>query len=133
VLRHHWARTHSIDERIVLLTVMPTNDPYLRDEQRVIVEKLSPNLVRVTAYFGFMEKLDIKYIVKACAVSGLQLDAPDTTYYLADPQIVPRDMGLLHSWRRALFVFLRQNSRPVGASLGIPADSQAKLGLEVPM
>jgi KUP system potassium uptake protein len=133
VLRHHWARTHSIDERIVLLTIAPTNDPYLREEQRVVVERLSPSLVRVTAYFGFMEKLHIKYIVKACATSGLHLDDPDTTYYLADPQIVPKDRGLWRAWRRALFVFLRQNSRPVGATLGIPADSQAKLGLEVPM
>jgi KUP system potassium uptake protein len=133
VLRHHWARTHSIDERIVLLTIVPTNDPYLRDEQRVSVDLLSPGLVRVTARFGFMEKPDIKSIVKACATSGLRLDDPDTTYYMADPQIVAKDPKLWHAWRRALFVFLKQNSRPIGASLGIPADSQAKLGLEVPM
>jgi KUP system potassium uptake protein len=133
VLRHHWARTHGTEERIVLLTLIPTNDPYLGDERRVVVERLSPGLVRVTAYFGFMEKPDIKQVVKGCAASGLQLDDPETTYYMADPQIVARERGIWHAWRRALFVFLKQNSRPIGASLGIPADSQAKLGLEVPM
>jgi K+ transporter len=80
-----------------------------------------------------MEKLDIKYIVKACEVSGLKLDDPDTTYYMADPQIIASKPGILHAWHRAFFVYLKQNSRPLGASLGIPADSQAKLGLEVPM
>ncbi|HEY1681584.1 MAG TPA: KUP/HAK/KT family potassium transporter [Candidatus Tumulicola sp.] len=133
VLRHHWARMHSVDERIILLTVVPTNDPYLNDERRVVVERLSPGLIRVTARFGFMEKPDIRYIVKACEVSGLRLDDPDTTYYMADPQIVAQRPGILHATRRAFYVFLKQNSRPIGASLGIPADSQAKLGLEVPM
>ncbi len=124
---------HSVDERIILMTLVPTNDPYLNDEHRVVVNRLSPGLIRVTARFGFMEKLDIKYIVRACEVSGLKLDDPDTTYYMADPQIVAQRPGILHAWRRAFFIFLKQNSRPIGATLGIPADSQAKLGLEVQM
>src|SRR6202044_848665 len=62
VLRHHWARTHSIDEKIVLLTIIPSTEPYVRGERRVVVEWLSEGLVRVTASFGFMEKLDIARI-----------------------------------------------------------------------
>jgi KUP system potassium uptake protein len=134
VLRHHWARTHSIDERIVLLSVLPTNDPYVNPSERVAVEQLSDNLLRVTARFGFMEKIDIRPIVKGCATAGLHLDDEDTTYYVADPVIVPKKEGARWlAWRRNLYILLKRNSRPITASLGIPPDQLAKLGLEVPM
>jgi KUP system potassium uptake protein len=133
VLRHHWARTHGIDERIVLLTILPTNDPYVTDERRVVVQRLSEGLTRVTARFGFMEQLDIKRIVHGCAAAGLALGGNDTTFYSAEPEIVPTEPGFWHALQRSLFVFLRRNSRPVTSSLGIPADALAKLGIEVPM
>jgi KUP system potassium uptake protein len=133
VLRHHWARTHSIDERIVLLTIVPSNDPYIADEARVTVTPLAPSLIRVTARFGFMERLDIRRISKACAARGLQLDRSDTTYYAADPEVVPKGKGYLRSWQRNLFVFLKRNSRPITSSLGIPPDALAKLCFKVPM
>lgn len=133
ILRHHWARTHSIDERIVLLTIVPTTDPVVRKEHRVRVEQLADNLIRVEAHFGFMEDLDIKPIVNACATAGLHLDSDDTTYYSVDPQIVAKKHGRWRAWRRTFFEILRRNSRPITTSLGIPADQLAKLGMEVPM
>jgi len=133
VLRHHLARTHSIDEKIVLLTIIPTNDPYVPDSSRVDVETLSEGLIRVTARFGFMEKLDIQRIARACAMSGLHISGDDVTYYSSDPQIVPVKRDWRHVWRRNLFVLLKRNARSVTDSLGIPADAHAKLGMEVPM
>ena len=133
VLRHHWARTHSTDERIVLLTIVPANDPYVMGANRVEVHWLSRGLARVTARFGFMEKLDIERIVHACAAEGLHIGGTDTTYYTADPQIVAKDRNPWQAWRRNLYIFLSRNSRALTSSLGIPADAHAKLGLEVPM
>ncbi|MGA8532961.1 MAG: KUP/HAK/KT family potassium transporter [Candidatus Tumulicola sp.] len=133
VLRHHWARTHGINERIVLLTIVPINEPHAPDGGRVVIEYPSERLVRVRASFGFMEKLDIRSIVTACAVKDLHLGGSDTVYYAADPQIVPKRRGLWRAWRRNFYLFLKNNARPVTASLGIPADALAKLGIEVPM
>jgi KUP system potassium uptake protein len=133
VLRHHWARTHTVDERIILLTIVPSNDPYVTDEARVTVTRLAPSLIRITARFGFMERLDIRRISAACAVQGLHLDQSDTTYYAADPEIVPKTKGYWHGWRRGIFVFLKRNARPITTSLGIPPDALAKLCFKVSM
>jgi K+ transporter len=80
-----------------------------------------------------MERIDIARIIHSCAVAGLHIGGEDTTYYSADPQIVPRNGGIWNAWRRGLFVLLKRNARSVTASLGIPADALAKLGVEVPM
>lgn len=133
ILRHHWARAHCVDERIVLLTILPSTDPYVAGDHRVSVERLAANLIRVKARFGFMEKLDIAPIVRASADAGLVLDGEDTTYYSVDPQLVPKKSGAWRAWRRTFFDILRRNSRPITTSLGVPADQLAKLGLEVPM
>ncbi len=133
VLRHHWARTHSVDEKIVLLTIIPSTEPYVRGDRRVAVEWLSEGLVRVTAVFGFMEKIDIARITHACAAAGLHIGGEDTTYYSADPQIVAARGGLFHALWRGLYIVLRRNARSVTSSLGIPPDAHARLGIEVPM
>ena len=133
VMRHHWARIHSIDERIVLMTIVPVNEPYVPESERVHVEPLGENLIRVTANFGFMEKIGIGQIVNACVASGLKLDDPDTTYYVADPQIVPGKKGRWRDWRRNLYVYMKRNANPITSTLGIPADELAKLGIEVGM
>lgn len=133
VLRHHLIRTHSIDEKLVLLTVIPTTDPYTPDSGRVDVQWLSEGLVRVTARFGFMEKLDIRHIIHASARFDLHLGGHDTTYYSADPRIVPRAGPFWEAWQRTLFVILKRNARSITSSLGIPPDAHAKLGVEVTM
>ena len=120
-------------KRSCLLTIIPTNDPYVASVGRVHVERLCEGLVRVTARFGFMEKLDIQRVINACAVHALHIGGADTTYYSADPQIVAQDSRIWQSWRRSLFVILKRNARSVTSSLGIPADAHAKLGIEVPM
>jgi KUP system potassium uptake protein len=133
VLRHHWARTHSIDEKIVLLTIIPSTEPYVSGEQRVTVECLSEGLVRVTASFGFMERLNLARITHACASAGLHIGGDDTTYYSADPHIVPVGRGIFRAFWRGIYVVLRRNARSVTSTLGIPADAHARLGVEVSM
>jgi KUP system potassium uptake protein len=132
VLRHHWARMHSFDEKIVLLTIVPSTDPYVSADRRVQVEWLAEGLVRVTACFGFMERLDLERIIHSCAVHGLHIGGMDTTYYSADVYITPLERGIIHNLQRNLFVVLRRNARSLNATLGIPADAHAKLGVEVP-
>ena len=77
-MRHHLARTHSIDEKIVLLTLIPINDPYVPERSRVDVEQLSEGLVRVTARFGFMEKVDIDRIAPSTFVGEVVMKSEFT-------------------------------------------------------
>ena len=122
-----------VHERILILNFQIVDTPRQSQTDRARVQELGPGVFAITARFGFMERLDIARIVNACATRGLRIGGEDTTYYTADPQIVPREPGLWLGWRRALYIFLRRNSREVTTSLGIPADALAKLGMEVPM
>ena len=132
-LRHHWARTHSIDERIVLAHDHSDDRPVRRRRTARRVERLSDGLVRVTARFGFMEKLDIERIVHGCGAAGLHHRRDDTTFYSADPQIVAKTAAFCTRWHATSSSVLAQKLARGYVDLGIPADAHAKLGIEVPM
>lgn len=128
--RHRWIRDRAHEERIVLLNIARASTPYLSNEERVTVERLSLRLVRVVARFGYMEAPRIHPIFTACEVYGLGLDRDDTSFFYADPKIEARPGGL-PAWRRELFAALQRNARPLPDDLKIKAERRIELGVTV--
>ncbi len=131
--RHRWVRDRVLEERIVLLNIARAGTPYLDSEtERVFVERLSLRLIRVTARFGYMEMPRIDPILRACGAFGLDLDRDDTSFFYADPKIVPAANGKgMPGWRRELFVTLQRNARPLPDDLRIRAERRIELGVTV--
>jgi KUP system potassium uptake protein len=131
ILQHHWRHVQALHERVVLLTLVPVNDPYVDMQKRVTIERLSGQLVRVQARFGFMELPDVKPILTSCAAFGLDLDAPETSYVIAAPQIVPADGHGMSGPRRWLFGVMQRLAGTLPREVHIPADRLVQLGVEV--
>jgi KUP system potassium uptake protein len=86
--------------------------------------------VRVVAHFGYMEPPRIKSILESCAVKGLDLEDAETSFFYADPKLVPAVHGM-YGPLRWLFGVLARNSRPLPDDLQIPADRRVEIGIEV--
>jgi KUP system potassium uptake protein len=128
---HRWIRERARNERIVLLNLQPTRQPYVSADSRVTIETLSAQLVRVRGRFGFMESPRIDPVLQACGAQGLDIDNPETPFFYADPKIVAaKDHGFPY-WRRWLFAVLSRNSRPLPDDLQIPAERRIELGVTV--
>ena len=133
LLRHHWPRLQATYERIVLLTIVPANEPYVDDTERVTVEWLAETLIRVQARFGFMELLDLNPIISACAPFGLAIGSDEVSYIVPSPQIVKAKGHHMWSVQRGLFDVMRKLSGSVTSDLHIPSAQLVELGLEVPL
>lgn len=131
IASHRWIHDRARDERIVLLNLQPMRQPYISDDNRVVVERLSPKLVKVRGRFGYMEAPRIAPILEACEAHGLDLDNPDTSFFYADPKIEPAKEQGFPAWRRWLFASLSRNSRPLPDDLRIPAERRIELGVRV--
>jgi KUP system potassium uptake protein len=127
---HKWLRRRAYHERIVLLNLSRAPGPYARAAQRVEIDKLSDRLVRVIAHFGYMEPPRISAILSACGENGLHLQDEDTSFFYADPKLVPGVHGMPRTLRW-LFGVLARNSRPLPDDLQIPADRRVEIGIEV--
>ncbi len=131
--RHRWVRDRAQEERIVVLNIARANSPYVREDERITLERHSLRLIRVVARFGYMEQPRIDPVLRACAAFGLDLDRDDTSFFYADPKIVQSpDHGMV-GWRRELFATLLRNARPLPDDLRIRAERRIELGVTVPI
>jgi KUP system potassium uptake protein len=128
--KHRWLRVRAHHERIVLLTLIRAQGPYADEATRVKIEPLSDRLVRVIGHFGYMEAPRIAPILAACGASGLNLEDSETSFFYADPKLIPKEHGMPRGLRW-LFGVLARNSRPLPDDLQIPADRRVEIGVEV--
>jgi KUP system potassium uptake protein len=132
VLRHQWMRNHIIYDTIVLLTIMHASQPFVHPENRLEVEQITPRLMRVKAWYGFMQEPRINDILHHLRKRRPDVDFEHPTYYLASPKISDaRGPGALPSWQRNLFRWMTRNARPLTDSLGLPPNNVIEFGVEV--
>ncbi|HET9096060.1 MAG TPA: KUP/HAK/KT family potassium transporter [Candidatus Baltobacteraceae bacterium] len=132
VLHHQWMRSHIIFDTIVLLTVMHASQPFVHPENRLEIEEITPRLLRVKAWYGFMQEPRIHDILYHLRKERPATDFSHPTYYLASPKI--RDASepsALPSWQRNLFRWMARNARPLTDSLGLPPNNVIEFGVEV--
>jgi KUP system potassium uptake protein len=132
VLQHEWVRTHILFDTIVLLTIMHAGRPYVSEGKRIEIEELSPRLLRVKAWYGFMQEPRIDNILQHLGKKRPGLDLSHVTYYLASPKIaVDTSRHGLPPWQRNLFRWMARNARPLTDSLGLPPNNIIEFGVEV--
>lgn len=132
--RHRWIRERAKTELVVLMTIMPTQSPYVDRSERVRIERISPRLVRVNAKFGYRERLRIGPVLSACRSRDLNLSDPETSYFYGDPRIVPeRARGGMWRPQRVLYAFLQRNAKSLPDALEVAADRRLLLGIDVPL
>lgn len=129
---HYWVRHHILSDTIVLLTIMHASQPFVHPEKRVEVERIAPQLLRVKAWYGFMQEPNIHDILRHLRKQCPEVDFSHPTYYLASPKI-REDLtpSGLPSWQRHLFRWMTRNARPLTDSLGLPPNSVIEFGVEV--
>jgi len=132
VLQHQWLRGHIIFDTIVLLTIMHSSRPFVSSEKRLEIEDLAPRLLRVKAWYGYMQEPGIRDILANLRKQRPGVDLAQPTYYLASPKIGDdRSKHGLWRWQRNLFRWMARNARPLTDSLGLPPNSVVEFGVEV--
>jgi KUP system potassium uptake protein len=134
MLHHQWLRNHIASDTVVLLTIMHASRPFVHPQDRLEIEEMAPRLLRVKAWYGFMQQPKIKdilyYLRRACP----EIDLSRPTYYLAAPKIrESHAKGRLPGWQRTLFRVMARNAPPLTDSLGLPPNSTIEFGVEAPL
>ena len=134
-LRHEWLRHEMLHEQIVLMTVVHEPQPHVPLARRVRVESLGPNLLRVTAHYGFMQNAKMSEILELCKIeAGSGVIEEPVYYFLARPRLVPDEHPkAMRPWRRTLYGIMLRSARSFSDSLGIPADRIVEFGVAIPV
>ncbi|MEI7850892.1 MAG: potassium transporter Kup [Kiritimatiellales bacterium] len=130
-LLHNFKLNRSVHERVILLTILAVEEPYVDPATRVQVETLTSGFHRVIARYGFMEKATIGEILSACHALGLDLSPKSCTFVLSRETLVRTSAKGMAMWRKRLFVLMSRNAQSATAFFGLPANRVVEMGMQI--
>jgi hypothetical protein len=120
-----------LHERVVFLTIVNEDVPYVQPGRRLTIEVLDADLFRVLARYGFAETPDINVLLESCAAEGLPFRMAQTTFFLSRETLVFTDRPGLAGWRKRLFARMQRNALRATAYFGLPPNRVVELGTQI--
>jgi KUP system potassium uptake protein len=130
-LLHNLQHNKVLHERVILLTVVTSDIPYVPRDKRVEVEGLGHGFYRLTLRYGFMEEPDVPDALRQASVRGFQIDLNETTFFLGLETLLATRRPGLPLWRERLFVLIARNAVRANAFFKIPPERVVELGMQV--
>jgi KUP system potassium uptake protein len=120
-----------LHEKVVLLSILPTDVPTVPATKRVKVEDLGQGFFRVLAYNGFMQRPNVPEIMKLASNLGLPIDEAEAIYYLGRVSLFTTGDSKMMRWRKVLFASMSRNAGSPAAYFGLPANRVVELGAQI--
>ena len=130
-LLHNFKHNKVLHERVVFLTVLTAEIPFVRSKNRLDVRVLGGGVFRVVARYGFQENAHIPELLSTIDVPGLEFPPADTTFFLAKETILATKRPGMALWREGLFGVMLRNAGSATAFFSIPPDRVVELGAQV--
>jgi KUP system potassium uptake protein len=132
VLLHHLKHNKVLHEQVMLMSIVSQEVPEVPDEERVEVERLSENFVRVVARYGFMETPNVPEILEYCEESGItHLRPQEVSFYLGRERLIPVGTARMARWRKKLFGIMSRNAQGATEFFQIPPNRVVELGAQI--
>ncbi len=130
-LLHTMKHFKVMHERIVVLTVINSNWPYLELGESVSIERLSDRLIRVRVVTGFMQQPNIPSVMDYCRAHGVPGESASTSFMLSRREVKAERPSAMPRPATALFVMLAHNAADATDYFGIPKDRVVEIGTQV--
>ncbi len=128
---HNLAHNKVVHERLVFLTVVVEEVPYVPPAERLDVEALGEDCWRVKMTFGFMDRTDVPAALMACAAHGIEFNLMETSFFLSREKIISTPGDGMLQWREHLFVAMLRNSGSAVDYFNLPANRVVELGTQL--
>ena len=130
-LLHSMKHYKVLHERIVLVTVVVENTPFVPDSRRVEVEKPGKGFFEVRIHFGFFENLDVPKALEKARPFGLVIDVDTSTFFVGRETLVAGEHPGLRNWRIGLYTWLASNALAPARFYGLPPNRVVEFGTQI--
>jgi len=120
-----------VHERVVLLAMRTASEARIAEEERVTVERLTPDVTRVVARHGFAEEPEVPAVLERLRSQGIEIDLAQTTFFLGRETLLATSRPGMAIWRERLFGLLSRNARRATSYFKIPPERVCELGAEI--
>ena len=130
-LLHNLKHNKVIHERVIVMMVRTSDEPYVSPTERVTVERLGKGFFRVVACFGFMDAPDVPMALQQAREQGLATDPMTTSYFLGRETLIATPRRGLGPFQERLFIVLSAGAQSATAYFRIPPGRVVELGTQV--
>jgi KUP system potassium uptake protein len=136
VLLHHLKHNKILHERVVLVSILSEEVPFVWRAERVAVRELGSGFWQVVARYGFMETPDVPALLDSLAhqrppSQPLALKPMETTYYLGRETLLPTGPAPMARWRKRLFIVMARNAQTASSFFGLPPNRVVEMGAQI--
>lgn len=131
VLAHYLKVNKCLHEKVVILSIITDESPYVSDEKRMNVEEIGGGMWRVTVAYGYKENPTLPGLFSKFVEKGIPLEEVDTTFYFNREVIVTGGKSNLFDWQKRFYDFLSRNARPVKDYYQLTPSQVIEIGLPV--
>ncbi|RDK11064.1 potassium transporter Kup [Cupriavidus lacunae] len=131
-LLHNLKHNRVLHERVVFLTFVTRDIPYVDDDKRVSSKDLGGGVYILKSEYGFKETPDVQKVLDlADRKLGMHFELMETSFFIARESVIPSKLPGMPMWRESLFAWMHQNGAKPSDFFQIPANRVVELGTKV--
>jgi KUP system potassium uptake protein len=132
-LLHNLTHNKVLHERVVFLTVVIRDVPWVAAEERVKVQPMGHDCYRVKLNYGFRDNPDVPKALELCQgqCQGLVFNTLETSFFLSRETVIPTAGDGMADWREKLFAAMFRNAGSAVEFFNIPANRVIELGTQI--
>ena len=136
-LRADVEHTHSLHEKVIIVSVDTVSIPHVDGSDRFAVEVLGQGLFKVihlTARVGYQDKLNVPESLVLARKRGLlqrNLDLEHASYFVSRIAITATDAPGMQRWRKSMFIAMARNASSPIEHFNLPGDRTVVMGSQV--
>jgi len=119
---------HCLHENVVFLFVKTQARPYVSGGDRIVCERVGPNIYQVIINYGFMDLPHIPNALNGLRLGDIVFESSQTTYFLGRENLIATKRKGMMIWREKLFAFMSRNAQPATRFFHLPADRVVEIG-----
>jgi KUP system potassium uptake protein len=129
--REHVEHLHALHEAVVILAVVTEQRAHVPIAERIVVDSLGrpdDHIVRLTARYGFKDRVDVPACLRVAAGHGLPVDVANPLYFVSRTNLKRTPAPGMRQWRKRLFVLTARNAADPVECFALPDDRVIILG-----
>ncbi len=131
VLLHNIKHNHVLHEKNVILTVQTSEKPYVPDDDRVTLTKISDRFSKLELCFGFMDEPNVSRALGLCKKAGFKFEIMQTSFYLGRRTLIADPNAGLPRWQDDLYIALSGLGIDPSTYFKLPANRVVEIGEQV--
>ncbi|MBU6486104.1 MAG: potassium transporter Kup [Betaproteobacteria bacterium] len=130
-LLHNLKHNKVLHERVVFLTIVTRDIPYVADAERVEIVPLGCEFYRMVAKYGFKDEPDVPELLEDCDRNGFAFDMMETSFFVSRETLIATVSPGMALWREKLFVSMSKNATKASEFFHVPTNRVVELGTQV--